>query len=162
MKTPTALAVDIEGKRYTVTDTDWDQFDCIRVDDQTYHLLENGNVHLITIIHADPANKKFIFKIDGEIKEATVLNGLDLLIEKMGLNSTAAKKLSVLNAPMPGLVTSIKTESGAQVEKGTPLIILQAMKMENVIVAPHPAIIKAIHVAVGQAVEKGTGLIEFE
>ena len=148
MKNPTALAVDIEGKRYTISDTDWSQFDCIRVNDNTYHLLENGNVHLITIIHSDPANKKFMFKIDGEIKEATVLNGLDMLIEKMGLNSTAAKKLSVLNAPMPGLVTLIKTQVGAEVDKGTPLIILEAMKMENVIVAPHPATIKAIHVTV--------------
>jgi acetyl/propionyl-CoA carboxylase alpha subunit len=162
MKNPSALAVDIEGKRYTVSDTEWDQFDCIRVNEDTYHLLENGHVHLISVIHADPAHKKFIFKIDGEIKEATVLNGLDLLIEKMGLNSTAAKKLSVLHAPMPGLVAGIKTTSGAEVEKGTPLIILEAMKMENVIVAPHDVVIKSVNVTVGQAIEKGTALIEFE
>jgi biotin carboxyl carrier protein len=63
---------------------------------------------------------------------------------------------------MPGLVTGIKTEAGKEVEKGTPLLILEAMKMENVIVAPHQAIIKEIKVIAGQAVEKGAVLLEFE
>jgi biotin carboxyl carrier protein len=65
-------------------------------------------------------------------------------------------------APMPGLVTGIKIAAGQEVEKGTPLLILEAMKMENVIVAPHQAIIKEIKVTPGQAVEKGAVLLEFE
>lgn len=161
MKNSTSLAVDIEGKRYELADTNWDQFDCIQISPDTYHLLENGNTHVIKIIASDAAHKKFTFKINGEIKEANVLNGLDLLIEKMGLNSAQAKRLRTMNAPMPGLVTGIKITEGQQVEKGTPLMILEAMKMENLIVAPHDAVVKAIHVSLGQAVEKGTPLLEF-
>ena len=62
---------------------------------------------------------------------------------------------------MPGLVTSIKMTQGQEVEKGTPLLILEAMKMENVITAPHQAIIKEIKVIVGQPVDKGAVLVEF-
>ena len=83
-------------------------------------------------------------------KKSLLIDDLDLLIEKMGLNSTQSKKLSVLNAPMPGLVTGIKITEGQEVEKGTPLIILEAMKMENVIIAPHHAIIKQINVSLAR------------
>ena len=161
MKNSNSLAVDIEGKRYDLVDTNWEQFDCIQVSPDTYHLLENGNTHVIKVIASDTAHKKFTIKIDGEIKEANVLNGLDLLIEKMGLNSAQAKRLRTMNAPMPGLVTGIKITPGQEVEKGTALMILEAMKMENVIVAPHDAVIKSIQVTLGQAVEKGAPLMEF-
>lgn len=156
-----SMVVEIEGQRVELTEADWTNLDCIQIDANTFHLLENGVSHTITIIEADPANRRYTFKIDGEIKEAALLNQLDLLIEKMGLNSTKSKKLSTLLAPMPGLVTGIKTTIGQEVEKGTPLIILEAMKMENVIVAPQHTFIKEIKVNLGQAVEKGAVLIEF-
>ncbi|MBP8085709.1 MAG: acetyl-CoA carboxylase biotin carboxyl carrier protein subunit, partial [Saprospiraceae bacterium] len=114
------------------------------------------------IIASDPSSRKYTLKIDGEIKEVTLMDNLDLLIEKMGLNSTKTKKLSVLKAPMPGLVTGIKIAAGQEVEKGTPLIILEAMKMENMISAPHQAIIKSVNVSIGQAVDKGSVLVEFD
>ena len=39
-------------------------------------------------------------------------------------------------APMPGLVVSLKVADGAQVKKDQPILVLEAMKMENDIVAP--------------------------
>jgi biotin carboxyl carrier protein len=161
MINPSSLVVEIEGKRIELASAEWNDLDCIQVDSNTFHLLENGVSHTITVISADPANRRYTFKIDGEIKEVAMINTLDLLIEKMGLNTTLSKKQSLLNAPMPGLVTGIKITEGQEVEKGTPLIILEAMKMENVIVAPHHAVISSIKVSVGQAVEKGALLIEF-
>ena len=156
-----SLMVQIEGRRYELASPDWENLDCIQVDTDTFHLLENGIAHTITIISADPANKRYTFRIDGEIKEATIISKLDLLIEKMGLNSSQGRKLSTLHAPMPGLVTGIRIVPGQEVEKSTPLLILEAMKMENVIVAPDHAFIKDIKVKVGQAVDKGEVLVEF-
>ncbi|HSF89280.1 MAG TPA: biotin/lipoyl-containing protein [Saprospiraceae bacterium] len=161
MKKSSSMVVEIEGKRFDLDSADWQNLDCIRIDTDTFHLLENGLAHTISIIASDPASRRYTLKIDGEIKEVTLIDNLDLLIEKMGLNSTKTKKLSVLKAPMPGLVTGIKIAEGDEVEKGTPLIILEAMKMENMISAPHHAIIKSVHVSVGQAVEKGSVLVEF-
>jgi acetyl/propionyl-CoA carboxylase alpha subunit len=156
-----SMVVEIEGKRFAMTAAELETLDCIQIDPTTYHLLENGIAHTITVLDADPTGRRYTLKIDGEIKEVSLLNGLDLLIEKMGLNSAQSKKLSVLHAPMPGLVTGIKITPGQEVDKGTPLIILEAMKMENVIVAPHHAFIKEINVTVGQAVDKGAVLIAF-
>lgn len=156
-----SLVVEIEGKRFSLSPEEWENLDCIQIDSHTYHLLENGVSHTITVISADSANRRYTLKIDGQIKEVSTIDSLDLLIEKMGLNSAQAKKQSQLNAPMPGLVTGIKISEGQEVEKGTPLLILEAMKMENVIVAPHHAVISSIKVSVGQAVEKGALLLEF-
>ena len=67
----------------------------------------------------------------------------------------------VLKAPMPGLVVRVQVEAGQLVAPGMPLVILEAMKMENQLKAAAPAMIASIRVAAGQAVEKGQVLIEF-
>ena len=41
-----------------------------------------------------------------------------------------------VNAPMPGNVLDIKVANGATVKKGQPILVLEAMKMDNDIVAP--------------------------
>jgi len=161
MNKPDSLVVEIEGQRFTLTRAEWEDLDCIAIDDNTYHFLEDNISHSITVLDFDLATRRCTLKVDGEIKKVTFLRDLDLLIEKMGLNSTQAKKVSVLHAPMPGLVTGIKITAGQEVEHGSPMLILEAMKMENVITAPHHAVIKQIHVTVGQAVEKGAVLVEF-
>lgn len=161
MNKNSTLTADIEGQRFELTSADWENLDCIQVSEDTYHLIDNGKTYTIKVIEANDASKKFTLRIDGENKSVTLLNDLQLLIERMGLNVSRSKKLRVLNAPMPGLVTSIKVEEGQEVEEGTPLLILEAMKMENVISAPHHTRIKALNIKVGQAIDKGTALIEF-
>jgi biotin carboxyl carrier protein len=63
---------------------------------------------------------------------------------------------------MPGLVIKLLAEPGTKVQKGDPLLILEAMKMENVIKAIGDATVKSVGVTQGEAVEKGHLLIEFE
>lgn len=162
MTNDTSFVVEIEGQRFELNREDWEGLDCIQINDTTFHLLDNGHAYVITLIASNAYERKYSLEINGENKEATILNSLDILIEKMGLKSAQSKKLSMLHAPMPGLVAAVKASAGQEVEKGSPLIILEAMKMENVIVAPHHAIIKKINVEVGQAVEKGFALVEFE
>jgi acetyl/propionyl-CoA carboxylase alpha subunit len=162
MNKPDSLVVEMEGERFTLTRAEWENLDCIEINEDTYHFLDDHTSHSITVLDFDLATRRCTLKVDGEIKKVTFLRDLDLLIEKMGLNSTQSKRLSVLHAPMPGLVTGIKITTGQEVEKGSPLLILEAMKMENVITAPHDAIIRQINVNVGQAIDKGAVLVEFE
>ena len=67
-----------------------------------------------------------------------------------------------LTAPMPGKVIAILAEPGASVEKGAPLIVLEAMKMEHTLVAPVAGTVKAFCYAVGEQVTDGAELLEFE
>jgi biotin carboxyl carrier protein len=62
---------------------------------------------------------------------------------------------------MPGLVINIVVSEGDAVEKDSPLLILEAMKMENVIKSAAPGIVKRVLATKGVAVEKGSVLIEF-
>jgi len=65
-------------------------------------------------------------------------------------------------APMPGLILELKVAPGDKVAKGDPLVVIEAMKMENVIKAPGDAVIKAVKVSKGDSVEKGDQMLEFE
>jgi 3-methylcrotonyl-CoA carboxylase alpha subunit len=67
-----------------------------------------------------------------------------------------------LMAPMPGKVIALVAVEGAKVEKGAPLLILEAMKMEHTITAPAAGTVKAFRFGVGDLVGDGADLVEFE
>ena len=67
-----------------------------------------------------------------------------------------------LTAPMPGKVVALLAQPGQKVAKGTPLLILEAMKMEHTITAPAAGIVKAFCYAAGEQVSDGAELVEFE
>ena len=69
---------------------------------------------------------------------------------------------TTLKAPMPGLVVRVAVEEGSKVEAGAPLVVLEAMKMENELRATASGVVKGVKVKAGQAVEKGQVLVEFE
>jgi biotin carboxyl carrier protein len=65
----------------------------------------------------------------------------------------------VVTSVMPGVVVDVLVKKGQEIEKGAPLLILSAMKMQNEINAPLAGIVKDVHVAAGQAVSAGAKLI---
>jgi 3-methylcrotonyl-CoA carboxylase alpha subunit len=67
-----------------------------------------------------------------------------------------------LLAPMPGRIIALLAAAGTQVEKGAPLLILEAMKMEHTISAPAAGLLKAHRFAVGDQITDGAELVEFE
>jgi len=64
-----------------------------------------------------------------------------------------------LTAPMPGKVIAVLVEPGAVVEKGTPLIVMEAMKMEHTIGAPAAGTVSEVLYAVGDQVADGAQLL---
>ena len=68
----------------------------------------------------------------------------------------------VLRSPMPALVVATPLAVGDEVEAGAPVVVLEAMKMENVLRAPFKARLKELVVAVGSQVETGAPLLRLE
>ena len=66
-----------------------------------------------------------------------------------------------LTAPMHGTVVALLVESGQPVEKGTPLVVVEAMKMEHTLSAPAAGAVEAFHFKVGDAVAQGDELLAF-
>lgn len=64
-----------------------------------------------------------------------------------------------LVAPMPGSIVQVLVEAGATVTEGTPLVVVEAMKMEHVVRAPHDGLVERVDVAVGDVVAEGTELV---
>jgi 3-methylcrotonyl-CoA carboxylase alpha subunit len=67
-----------------------------------------------------------------------------------------------LTAPMPGKVIALLAAPGKKVDKGAPLLVLEAMKMEHTIKAPRAGIVKAFRFDAGDQVSEGAELVELE
>jgi 3-methylcrotonyl-CoA carboxylase alpha subunit len=63
---------------------------------------------------------------------------------------------------MPGKVIAVLVSAGATVERGAPLVIMEAMKMEHTITAPAAGTVQEILYAVGEQVAEGADLIRFD
>ena len=63
-----------------------------------------------------------------------------------------------VTSPMPGKILAVKKNPGDAVKAGDPILVLEAMKMENDIVAPQDGTVASINVSVGDAVESGATL----
>ncbi|MFG0721403.1 acetyl/propionyl/methylcrotonyl-CoA carboxylase subunit alpha [Pseudomonas sp. GLN_6] len=67
-----------------------------------------------------------------------------------------------LTAPMNGSIVRVLVDAGQQVEAGTALVVLEAMKMEHSIRATHAGTVKALYCSEGEMVSEGTVLVELE
>jgi propionyl-CoA carboxylase alpha chain len=67
-----------------------------------------------------------------------------------------------ITAPIPGLVVRILVKEGDVIEEGQPVVLLEAMKMENELRAMRAGVVKSIVAAVGQRVEQNAPLIVLE
>jgi pyruvate carboxylase subunit B len=71
----------------------------------------------------------------------------------------ATKGGGTVKSVMPGVVVKLLVAEGHAVEKGQPLLILEAMKMQNEISAPAAGVVKALHVREKEAVASGAKLV---
>ena len=150
-KTDESMLVD--GKRF--------EWDMVKITEGYFHILHKNKSYRAEVIKMDRATKTFQFKINNKIHSVEVKDKFDLLLEKMGMANGAATKINNIKAPMPGLVIDLKVKTGDIVKAGDPLLILEAMKMENILKSPGDGTIKNVKTKKGDSVEKGQVLIEF-
>jgi len=137
-------------------------FDVAKLGDNSLSLIMDNQSYNIQVVKADYTNKAFSIVVNGREYQVGAKDDFDILLDKMGLASLSQHKVNNVKAPMPGLVLDILVTPGQEVVKDTPLVILEAMKMENVLKSPGEGKIKSLGVKKGDAVEKNTVLLTFE
>lgn len=150
------------GKPMAATESDLQQLDAIPTGNAKFHILKDKKPYKAEIVASDFIAKKYTIKVNNNIYEVAISDALDILIKSMGIERGGTKIINAIKAPMPGLILEISVTIGQEVKENDPLLILEAMKMENSFLSPRNGIIKSIAVEKGNAVDKGQLLIEFE
>jgi len=139
---PNELVATVDGEEFPVFlpgSADSDRIEWMVVGDHPYELVLDRHLHWLQ------AN-------DGRHT-----------IEVRDLDATVTRPVSGdgrVKAPIPGLITRLMVEEGQSVEAGQPLVVLEAMKMENEIRAPREGTVQRLNVQPGQTVFLGELLIE--
>ncbi|MEM7107319.1 MAG: biotin/lipoyl-containing protein [Bacteroidota bacterium] len=153
-------SITFDQKGITLNDAPF-AWDLKKLDETSYHIIKEGRSYNVQVESWDRHEKTAQLKINGKPVIVAVKDKLDLLLAELGMDKLSSSQINDVKAPMPGLILSLSVEEGQEVKKGDPLLILEAMKMENVIKSPSDGVIKLIKASQGDSVEKNQVLIQF-
>lgn len=134
--------------------------DLVRTGPSTFSLVRNGKSHRVLVLKEDRENNTIRLRIGAHTYTVKLQDEQARMMRTLGLDKVE-RKVSELKAPMPGLVLNVLVKPGDAVKKNDPVLVLEAMKMENVIKAPGDAVVAAVPAEKGKAVEKGQLLVTF-
>lgn len=121
----------------------------------------NRNVRVERMDGPD-AKGNVTIRVNGVVQALQVLGPQQLLLESMGMSANVETQEKHVESPMPGKILQVMIAPGTVVDEGDPLLVLEAMKMENVIRAPRSGVIAGVEAQVGEAVEKAAILVTYE
>jgi acetyl/propionyl-CoA carboxylase alpha subunit len=155
------LELDSSGKSGLINGEEF-SIDLLKTDSRNFHIIRNNKSYNVEVVSEEKAEKTFIIKVNGKKYQLEARDKYDELLKQLGMEAGSAGKINEIKAPMPGLVIDIMVSAGQQVKKGDPIMVLEAMKMENILKSPSDGVVKRIGVEKRQAVEKNQVLVNFE
>ncbi len=152
-------------RRRGATVMTWDgeefELDITKVERSSYSIIMEGKsvgVNIDRIRNADPDLHGFrATTFDGAYEFTLQDPRKALLAEAMARSKRS--ECSMIQALMPGKVLKLLVQPGEAVEEGQPLLILEAMKMQNEYTAPTASRVAAIHVEEGANLEINAPMI---
>jgi len=161
----------VNGKTWAVTELEKQK---IKINDQelTFRILRepttdqpdlvaniNGKV-LIARREEDRDGSGYLIRLNGRLLKVS-LGRRDQSPQKAGISPTLLGPV-VITSPMSGRIVSLSASPNKPVNKGQPLAVLEAMKMENEIAAPKTGTVKEVYVQSGALVKAGDKLCLLE
>uniref|UniRef100_A0A2M4A2E8 Pyruvate carboxylase n=1 Tax=Anopheles triannulatus TaxID=58253 RepID=A0A2M4A2E8_9DIPT len=105
--------------------------------------------------------REVFFELNGQLRSVLIRD--KEAVKELHIHPKAAKgNKNEVGAPMPGSVIEIKVKVGDHVEKGQPLVVLSAMKMEMVVQAPRAGVVKTLDISSGMKLEGEDLLLTLE
>ena len=131
--------------------------DVREIEPDSYLFFLNTNVHECRVT---ASKSSFDVNIHGRCYSITIVDQKRL---RSGQNSDRHHHgVAEILAPMPGKVVRVQTETGATVEKGVGLVVVEAMKMQNEMKSPRDGVVVSIKVKPGDTVNAGDVLAVVE
>ena len=124
-------------------------------------MISHGETRTITLLPGNQIGSPLRFLLDHEPIELGVLDPVDLITREVSGSGASSGIISV-ESVMPGIVRKVLVEEGETIESGQPLLLLEAMKMENEIAAPDSGTVSMIQVSAGETVAAGTLLVQIQ
>lgn len=131
------------------------------IDDKYFRIEHLGNSFHGEIVANNLEEASITVRVNQRTFEVKKKGELDELIKELGLDKKKVKQLHQLESPMPGRVLGFLVNIGDTVEEGTPLLTLEAMKMENVIKSDGVGVVASFAVDADAVVEKGEVILKF-
>jgi glutaconyl-CoA/methylmalonyl-CoA decarboxylase subunit gamma len=135
-------------------------FELKSLDNSTFLLGIENKIYEVTIQESD--NDKYSIIINGNLFDVEILSALQERAKKLLEEKRSVNHEFEVKAPMPGMILKIKKQLGEVVTSGEPVIILEAMKMENELRSPVTGTLKELFVSEGSPVEKGIKLFSIQ
>ncbi|MFK8137444.1 MAG: biotin/lipoyl-containing protein [Bdellovibrionales bacterium] len=126
--------------------------------DGAISFLFEGNSYMIDVV-GDGIDYKVYTK--GSYREIPIYNDEMLMRESMKATGAFGGP-NQINSGMPGKITKILVKEGQKVTQDQPVLIMEAMKMENEIRAPRELTVDQIKVSLEENVEAGALLVTFK
>ncbi|XP_062867716.1 pyruvate carboxylase a [Trichomycterus rosablanca] len=125
--------------------------------------LERGKTLHIKALALGDLNKagqrEVFFELNGQLRSVLVKD--TMAMKEMHFHPKALKDVrGQVGAPMPGKVVEVKVKEGQKVEKGQPLCVLSAMKMETVVNSPLSGTVAKVYVKVDSSLEGDDLILE--
>jgi biotin carboxyl carrier protein len=145
------LAVTVNGRARTL-DAAW-------IDDDTVSLLEGLTARQVRI---DRRTGGALQVLVGGRRFDVVVSQERRRQSRAQAEATGGGRGASVKSPMPGRVVRVLVAAGDRVGAGQPLVVIEAMKMENELCAPADGVVTKIGVEAGAAVDTGAVLIVIE
>ena len=147
----------------------------VRVEGGRVHAEVGGRLYDLELREPEPGS--YLFLHDAEVQECRVSESLGVslhgrnyavtIVDPKRLRSGQDSDrhhhgLAEITAPMPGKVVRVQIAAGDSVEKGSGIVVVEAMKMQNEMKSPRAGVIVSIHVKPGDTVNAGDVLAVVE
>ena len=166
------LRADIAGKSYSVDSRRYGSRVVTEIDDRRYELYihESGLQEFLLIhdgrvfdcrVEGRPESGKTIDVIVGVTSYAIAITDPKRLRGSKVLDTHAIEAAHIV-APMPGKVVRVLVDVGEQIDAGSGILVVEAMKMQNEMKSPKAGVVVALNVQVGATVNRGDVLAVVE
>jgi biotin carboxyl carrier protein len=141
-ETPDAFRVQVGDESFTVHRRSLDKrgLTSLLINNRPYQVL----------VERHPSG--FFVSVGGSAHNVEILDPLSALAKRAARQATGPG-IETIVAPMPGVVISVEVSEGDRVESGTPLVVVEAMKMQNELAAGNAGVVRQIKVQPGQKVD---------